>query len=162
MLKKTLFTGFRFTVDELREGDVIRHCVDHPGAVVIVPLLDDQNVVLIKNKRECVGQTLIEFPAGTLEKGEEPLDCAKRELIEETGYQAAHVTPMFSCYSTPGFCNEILHFFEARDLTHVGQDLDDGEEIEPFTLPLTEALAWIKEGKIVDMKTIASLLFLSR
>jgi ADP-ribose pyrophosphatase len=91
---------------------VVGQVVHHPGAVVIMPQLEDSRLLLIAQYRFAVGETLLEFPAGTLEMGEEPLQCAKRELIEETGYRADHWHPMGIIYSSPGFCDEQQHLIE--------------------------------------------------
>jgi ADP-ribose pyrophosphatase len=137
-----------------------REVVSHPGAVVILPLLDPETVVLIRNERYVVQKTLWELPAGTLEPKEEPLVCAKRELIEETGYKAKQMTPLLTFYSTPGFCNEVLHSYLAEDLEFVGQDLDETEKIETVPMKLSEAYKMIREGIICDAKTICTLLYL--
>ncbi len=137
----------------------LREVVDHPGAVVILPLLDPETVLLIRNERYVVQQTLWELPAGTLEPGEEPLNCAARELQEETGYSAQHLDPLLDFFSTPGFSNEILYTFVAQELTYVGQNLDETEVIEVEALPLLTALKMIEEGVIRDAKTISSLLY---
>jgi ADP-ribose diphosphatase len=91
---------------------VVRQVVKHPGAVVIMPQLADGRLLLIAQYRFAVGETLLEFPAGTLEPGEAPLECARRELVEETGYRADHWHPMGIIYSSPGFCDEQQHLIE--------------------------------------------------
>ncbi|MCP3905222.1 MAG: NUDIX hydrolase [Planctomycetes bacterium] len=145
-----------FTDDDGRA--VVREIVHHPGAVVIVPVLDDDRVVLIRNHRIAVDEVLWELPAGTMEPGEEPAATAARELTEETGYAARHVTALTQFYTSPGFCDELLHVFVAEDLSFVGQDLDAGETIEVVELPRDETLAMIDDGRIRDGKTIAGLL----
>lgn len=122
---KEIFKGRRFDVLEIEFEKVggkkiEREIVSHPGAVVILPLLDLDHVILIRNTRDAVGETLWELPAGTLEYREEPVVCARRELEEETGYQATKMQQFLEIYSTPGFCNEKLHIFLAEDLTFVG------------------------------------------
>src|SRR5687768_7732547 len=97
---EVLYKGPRFEVKRIDGWDV----VDHPGAVVILPLLDPHHLILIKNKRKAVNETLYELPAGLLEASELPLMCAKRELEEETGFKAKTITPMLEFYTSPGFC----------------------------------------------------------
>lgn len=146
-------------VDHPKGGLIRREVIDHPGAVVILPLLDFETVILIRNERYVVQQTLWELPAGTLEEREDPRNCALRELEEETGYRAGKMTLLFDFFSTPGFCNEILYTFLAQDLTYIGQNLDETEQIVVEPLPIDHALKMIKEGIIHDAKTICSLLY---
>lgn len=136
-----------------------RELVIHPGAVVILPLLSESEVVMIRNERFVVDETLWELPAGTLEPHEPPLSTAHRELIEEIGYRAAEMKFLFDFYSSPGFCNEKISAFVASDLTFVGQDLDPNEKISIEILSMDKVLSMIKEGSIHDGKTIATLLY---
>ena len=133
--------------------------VVHNGAVVILPLLDDDRVVMIRNKRPAVDQTLWELPAGTLEVDEDPADCAGRELIEETGYEAGSIEPMCDFFSTPGFCTERMWVFVARELTHVGQQLEATEQITVEVLPRQETMQMMRDGEIMDAKTMTALLY---
>jgi ADP-ribose pyrophosphatase len=159
-----LFKGLRF---EIRKLDVTRdtgqthphHVVLAPDAGVILPLLDEQTVILIRNRRAAVGQTLWELPAGTFESGEDPAVCAARELIEETGYRAKTLTSLFDLYPSPGLCTEMMHLFLARDLEHVGQDLDDAEQITVEALSLDRSIQMVRDNTIRDGKTIAALLY---
>lgn len=158
------FEGVRFDVrcGELpkRDGGVQRReVVQTRDSVVILPMLDERTVVMIRNYRFAVGQTLWELPAGTLEQGEDPIRCAGRELIEETGYRADHLQRLLAFYPTPGICTEFMTCYRATGLTHVGQQLDETEQIEVHPLPLEEAYAMIRDGRIKDAKTIAGLLF---
>ncbi len=141
------------------QGIVEREVVSHPGAVVILPLVDPETVILIRNERYVVQQTLWELPAGTLEKGEDPAACAARELEEETGYQAGKLVPLLHFFSTPGFCNEILYAYLATDLIATSQQLDETENIEVETLSLATALHMIREGALYDAKSICVLLY---
>ncbi|MEX0886970.1 MAG: NUDIX hydrolase [Phycisphaeraceae bacterium] len=159
-----VFAGARFDVFALqrptRSGASERREVVVPSdAVVILPLLDDGRVVLIRNERFAVGQTLWELPAGTLEAGEEPAGCAARELREETGYDAAGVEAMLSFYMSPGFCTEQMHAFRATGLSFVGQQLDETERIEAEVVAIDDVLAMIHDGRIVDAKTVAVVLY---
>ncbi len=131
----------------------------HPGAAVVLPLLDDGRVVLIRNHRVAVGTDLLELPAGTLDPGEEPRACAARELTEETGYRAAELRPLCAFYSSPGLLTERMHVFVARGLTPGPAQLEPGERIRSDPRPLEEALAAIRSGQICDAKTIVALLY---
>ncbi len=159
-----VFKGVRFDVHAVtllgRDGQTHRReVVVHPGAVVLLPLLDDKTVVLIRNERFAVGQTLWELPAGTLEPEEGPDICAARELEEETGYRAAEIVKLTDFYSSPGICTERMYAYLARHLTYVGQSLDQGEQITPEPIALAKAMTMIREGEIRDGKTIATLLY---
>ncbi|WP_254509172.1 NUDIX hydrolase [Anatilimnocola floriformis] len=136
-----------------------REIVRHPGAVVIVPRLADGSVCLIRNFRLSVRQTLIELPAGTLEAGISPLEQARRELIEETGYRAGAIKELHSFYLSPGILDERMHLFLATDLVAGDTALELGEEISNLVVPWEEAIAMIFRGDIQDAKTIASLLY---
>lgn len=133
--------------------------VYHPGAVLIVPCIDNDNIVMIRNERFAVGETLWELPAGTKEPGEPSIETAARELIEETGYRAKSIQPMLSFYTTPGICNERMDVFLAKDLSFQGQDLDEHEKIQVEIMPIKRCIEMIKEGSIRDGKTIAALLY---
>jgi ADP-ribose pyrophosphatase len=119
-------------------------------------------VILIRNRRYAAGQKLVELPAGTLEKGEDPINCAGRELQEETGYLAGRLKPMGSFFSSPGIISEKLYAFAAYDLEKSRRDLDEGEEIEVLPTPYTQALEMVASGEICDAKTIAVLLMYDR
>ncbi len=133
--------------------------IAHPGAVVILPLMDDGSIVMIRNQRIAVGQTLWELPAGTLELQEAPEATAYRELIEETGYQAKTMELLTTFYSTPGISNEVMHVYVARGLNFVGQNLDAGEEILPVVLSQSKIMTMIQTGEIKDAKTLTTLLY---
>lgn len=159
-----LFRGTRFDVQSIalkrRSGGLMhREVVVPANAVVVLPMLDDETVVLIRNERFAVGQTLWELPAGTLEDGENPALCAGRELLEETGYAASEVTRLIEFYPTPGFCTELLTAFLARDLTFRGQDLDETERITTEAVPLNQSIQMVRDNRIRDAKTIATLLY---
>lgn len=150
-----LFDGARFDVYALNS----RECIIHPGAVIILPLLKDTEVIMIRNDRFVVDECLWELPAGTLEMDEKPIDTAYRELTEETGYRANVMTPLLGFYTTPGFCNEKMHAFVAKDLEFVGQDLDPTERITAEAIPFHKVMTMIAAGTIHDGKTIATLLY---
>lgn len=164
--RRTIHKGRKFDFELLtvrqRGADTVRENVRHPGAVVVVPILDDGRVVLIRNHRVSVGERLWECCAGTMEPPEPPEACAARELVEETGYRAATVTPVGWFYTTPGLTDERMHAFVARGLSHVGQDLEDDESIEVVALPVERALAMIDSGELRDAKSIVALLLAER
>ena len=161
---KTVYKGRLLTVleDEVRLPDgkqARREYVRHPGATAMVPMLDDRTVVLVRQYRYPVGRHFYEIPAGKIDPGEAPEATARRELREECGYEAAdwrHVTTIHPCI---GYSDERIEHFLARNLTHVGHSPDDEEFLEVVPLALTEALAWIRDGKITDPKTVVGLLW---
>jgi ADP-ribose pyrophosphatase len=137
---------------------VIREKIIHPGSVGILPVLEDGRLVLIEQFRYVVGSSLLEIPAGTIEEGESPEECAARELQEETGYRAGKLTPISAFYLTPGYSSEFMWLFKATEL-EVGEMkpmLD--ESIEVRKISLGEALQLIKSGGIRDVKTICAIL----
>lgn len=131
----------------------------HPGAVVVLPLLDDGRVVLIENTRPAVGRALLELPAGTLDPGEDPRACAARELTEETGYRAERVSPLLEFYTTPGMTDELMHAFVATGLTAGEAMLEPTEQIRVVVRGWAEVLEDIRKGRIVDGKSIAAVLY---
>jgi ADP-ribose pyrophosphatase len=139
-----------------------RDVVRHPGAVAIVPVLPDGRVVMIRQYRYAAGKELLEIPAGTLEPGEPPLECARRELMEETGYEAGEMEALLSCYMAPGYSSEVIHFFVARGLMEAVGEPEPDEEIAVERLELEEVLGMIAENVIEDAKTIIGVLFLSK
>lgn len=139
-----------------------REIVRHPGAVVILPLVDDDHVCLIRNYRVAAGRTLVELPAGTLEPPEPPADTARRELAEETGYQAADWQFLHAFYLSPGILDERMHLYVARGLTAGPSAREPGEEIENLIVPWSQAVDWAVSGQIEDAKTIVALLMADR
>jgi len=161
-MNETLLTAKKFKV-ERREyvipgvGAVRREMVVHPGAVLILPMLAPDRVVMIHNYRFSVGCELLELPAGTLEPGEDPAVCAGRELEEETGYVGGRIEPLGRFYTSPGFTNELMYAFVATELTATAPRPEATEQIRVTTLPLADAMAATIDGRIVDGKTIAAL-----
>lgn len=139
-----------------------REVVVHPGAVVILPFLDERTIILIRNRRHAIAQVLLELPAGTLTRGEPPMNCAGRELREETGYLAGRLKPIGSFYSSPGIMSEKMYAFAAYDLERTQQALEEGEEIETVSIRFSDAVNMILDGQIQDGKTIACLLMYER
>jgi ADP-ribose pyrophosphatase len=145
--------------------DGARHVFDivvHPGAAVILPVLDDGRLLLIHNYRVAVGAELLELPAGTLDPPESPEACALRELAEETGYRAGRLEPLVSFYSTPGILTERMHIFLATELVPGPTAHEAGEHIRPRPMMHAEAIEAIRAGRITDGKTIVALLFYDR
>ena len=164
---QTPHRGRRFRVEVLSWTDehgrpITREIVRHPGAVLIVPRLGPNRVVLVSNYRIAVDKDLWELPAGTLEIDESPPDATARELEEESGYRAGRIEPLGQFYSSPGFCDELMHVFVAQELSFIGQRLEPHEQIEAHDFGWSEALAMIDNGEIRDGKTIAGLLMFDR
>jgi ADP-ribose pyrophosphatase len=124
----------------------------------VVPLLSDESVVLIKQYRHCIGDTIWEIPAGRLEPDENPLDCARRELVEEVGFKATNVQKLTEIYSAPAYCNEVIYIFLATELVPDKQELEDDEIIKVMKLPFAKAIEKVKMGEIRDAKTVVGLL----
>ncbi|MDR2169094.1 MAG: NUDIX hydrolase [Planctomycetaceae bacterium] len=144
-----------------RSGNQLeRHIVVHPGAVVILPELSGNRVVLIRQHRVAVDCELVELPAGTMEANESPIVTAKRELMEETGYTAETLTQVMNFYSSPGFMREEMHLFHAKGLIPGPTALEDGEKIETMIVTLDEAMKMITKGEIKDAKTIIGIYWL--
>lgn len=165
--KQVIFDGkkVRLEVHHLENDEGKRHArevVVHPGAVVVLPLLGDRRIMLIRSRRYAVGQLLLELPAGTLEKNENPMNCAGRELLEETGYLAHRLKLLGSFYTSPGILSEKMFAYAAYDLEQKQQALEEGEEIELVPAHFDEAIAMIHNGEIADAKTIATLLMYER
>lgn len=131
--------------------------VRHPGAAAIVPLKDDHTVILIRQYRLAAGGYIYEIPAGKLHPGENPADCATRELEEEIGYRAGHLDKIATFFTAPGFTDEVMHLYVARDLARGTQALDSDEVLEIVEMPLKKAMAHIRDGTIRDAKTIIGL-----
>lgn len=139
-----------------------REYINHPGAVAVLAILDNGNLVMERQYRYPPQREFIELPAGKIDHGEDILVCAKRELLEETGYVAKewiHLTTAWPCI---GYADERMEYFLARGLTHRGSDLDDGEFLEVFELSLPDAIEWIRLGKINESKTIVGLFWLEK
>jgi len=139
----------------------IREVVLHPGGVAAVPVLDDGRIVLIRQFRYPLRKYIWEIPAGKLDSGQTPHDTIARELEEEIGYTAGKLTEMCSFYTSPGFCDEVIHLFVARDLVPCAQRLEAGEHITPETRTFDECLKMIASGEIMDGKSILGILQLT-
>jgi ADP-ribose pyrophosphatase len=134
--------------------------VRHPGAVAIVPLLPDGRVVLVRQYRYAAQMNLLEIPAGTLEPNEKVEDCVRRELREETGFVAGEIQMLLNCFMAPGYSNEVIHFYIARDLNKVGRTPEHDERIDVEFFDLQKIRRFIAENVIVDAKTIIGIMSL--
>ena len=139
-------------------GEATREVVRHKGAVVVLPLHEDRRVEFVRQYRYPMGEVLLELPAGKLDPGEEPIECAGRELAEETGWKPTEIHELGSFFTTPGFTDEVLHAFIATPLEKAPEIAQDPDEaIENVTMTVEEALAACRDGTIRDSKTIATL-----
>lgn len=159
-----LFQGQRFRIERAVQttSDGQRHyreVVRHPGAVVLLPLLDDGRICFVQNYRVAVGETLIELPAGTLEPNEDPAATAVRELAEETGYRAARIEHLITFCMSPGILDERMYLYRAEGLQPGPMALEPGEDLRPMLCTWPEALDMVRRGEIHDAKTIAALLY---
>lgn len=135
-----------------------RELVLHNGGVAVIAVDDDKNIFMVRQYRKPYDEMVLEIPAGKLEKGENPYDAGLRELREETGYIAKELEFMGKCYPSPGYLNEIIHIYFAKNLEFVGQELDSGEFLEVVKIPFSEALKMVMENEIVDAKTQVAIL----
>lgn len=159
---KNIFKGRVLTLNletvPLPNGQSVElEIIRHPGAAAMVPMKDEGTVVLIKQYRHAAGGFIYEIPAGKLHPGEDPRDCALRELEEEIGYRAAKLELLSSIFTAPGFADEVIHIYLATGLTAGKQQLDHDEVLDVVEMPLDKALAMITEGAIRDGKTIVGL-----
>jgi len=144
---------------ELPNGDhTYFDIVKHPGGAVVAAINHNDEICLLKQWRHAVGEYIWELPAGCLEPDEPPLETAKRELEEETGTLAKEWRSLGKIVSSPGFCNEVLHLYEARGLSRGQVNLDDAEQLEPYWLPLNTAYEMCDSATITDAKTLSALL----
>jgi ADP-ribose pyrophosphatase len=150
------YDGKLFDVTVERWGDHEREVVEHPGAVAIVAVDRDGMVTLVRQRREAVRAVLVELPAGTLEQGETPLECAQRELAEETGLTGGRWREAAAFYTTPGFCRERMHLFFAHDLERGSASPADDEELEVIRWRVGELESRL--GELEDAKTLAGVL----
>lgn len=161
--RKTVWKGraVNFVVDTVRLPNgkkATREFLDHPGAVGVVPFLDRQTVVMVRQYRHPVSEVTLELPAGKLDPGESILTCVKRELREETGYTARKIQPLLRYWPTPAFADEVLHLYVAEGLKKGVMNTDEDEFLECVTMPFRKAVDLVRRGKIKDSKTVVGLL----
>lgn len=166
--RQVLFRGrvFDLVRDEVAIGGgrIIREGIRHPGGVVVVPMLDRSRLVLVKQYRHAVKQTLLELPAGTLKPGEGKTTCARREVAEETGWWPRRLRPLIRFYAVPGYASEEMTVFVGEGLRRLRTRPkgDDDEDVRPVVLTLRQAMAAIASGRIRDAKTIIGILLVAK
>ena len=161
--KKTIWRGnaVNFDVDTVRLPNgklATREFMNHPGAVGVVPFLDRDTVVMVRQYRHPVGEVTLELPAGKLDAGESPLLCVRRELAEETGYTARTIKPLIRYWPTPAFADELLHLYVATGLKAGRVNADEDEFIETVHVPFKKAVKMVLDGRIRDSKTVVGIL----
>lgn len=162
LLSELAFDGrlVKVFIDDVRLPDGRRanwERVAHPGAVGMVPLLRDGSLLLVRQFRNAVGGDLLEIPAGKLDRGEEPEDCARRELIEEVGHSAGELLKLAEFYNSPGYSDEYFHLYLARELEPQEGELEDDEFLTVERVDLTRALSMVSSGEIRDAKSIIGI-----
>ena len=163
LLRGNFLHAFRDTVRLPNQGLATREYVVHPGAVMVIPLLetpDGLRLVLERQYRYPVGQVMIEFPAGKLDTGEDPFLCAQRELLEETGYTARQWARAGVLHPVIAYSTEVIEIWFAKDLTLGERQLDSEEFLDVFTATPSDLMAWCRDGKVTDAKTLTGLLWL--
>ena len=147
-------------------GHIDMEVVRHPGSVVLIPVTDDGQVVLVRQYRHAIGRSAWELPAGTLKPNEEPQKAAARECHEEIGLVPARLEPLGAYFPTPGYCDEEMNFYKATGLREPGPDekaeQDEDEDIEKRSFALEEIRAMIRSGEVIDLKTVAGFALLGR
>jgi ADP-ribose pyrophosphatase len=153
----------RIDTIELPSGNITkREILEHKGAIGLLPVLPDGRIGLIRQWRSAVQEYIYELPAGGLEEGETPEECAKRESIEEIGYEVGKITPLFHCWLAPGYSSEMMWGFLGEDLKEVGAQPEEDETIELVPVTLEEALQMVDDGRIHDSKTTCGILAYAR
>jgi len=161
--RKEIFEGHIFNVyldkAEISDGSIRpREVVEHNGGVCVVALDDENNIYMVRQFRYAVGRAVLEIPAGKLEMGEDPLEAAKRELSEETGFTAGEWLSLGEMYPTPGYCSEKLYVYLARNLAAGEAHLDDGEILTAEKIKLSDVVKMIMNCEISDAKTVFGVL----
>ena len=159
----TAYSGrlFNVSMDRLQmDGGVIayRETIRHPGAVAMIPVTAEGSLLLVTQYRHAAGRRLLELPAGTLEKGEEPIAAVSRELQEEVGQRPGKIEPLGGLFVAPGYTTEYIHLFVCTELTPARLDADEDEDIEVELRTVEQALAAIDSGEICDAKSVIGIL----
>lgn len=158
-IHKGRIVGLREDTVKLSTGKVAkREIVEHKGAVAVVAIYGKGKIVLIRQYRKAAEAELFEIPAGLANKGEKPINAAKRELEEETGFKAGRIKKVFEGFASPGYSTEVIQFFLAKDLKKTKQKNDEDELIDVEILPVKKCLKMVKKGKIRDLKTIIGVM----
>jgi ADP-ribose pyrophosphatase len=139
--------------------EIEKDLIVHPGAAMIIPFLSADKLIILRQYRSTLNKYLYEFPAGTIDPGEKPAACARREIMEEAGYRTAQLTKLGIIYPIPGYSDEVIHIFKAQKLRVQKKPADADEVIEPMIVSRTQLKKLFKSGQIVDGKTIAGLAF---
>lgn len=160
--RRSVYSGrllnLRIDTVELADGkEAQREVIEHPGAVAVVAITKDNELVLVRQYRQATGEILLEIPAGCVNKGESGEDCARRELAEETGYHAKKVKKIWQGFATPGYSNEVIQFYLALDLNMMQQNTDPDEFIEVDLVDFEACLSMLKHGQIKDLKTMLGI-----
>jgi len=151
--------GLRVDTVEFSNGKrSTREIVEHPGAVAIVAITDDKEIVLVRQYRKATGEILIEIPAGVPLAGEKGEDAAQRELEEETGYHARKISRLWDGYTSPGYSNEMIHYFLAQDMNRTKQNTDEDEFVEVDLVDIETALDLARTGRVKDNKTLIGIM----
>lgn len=161
LMHKGNFLKFVNITVELPDGKIgTRDIIRHPGAAAIIPFIDEETIILVKQFRTALNKVLIELPAGKLEKDEDPLICAKRELEEETGYKSDNIEYLGTIATGAGFTDEVIHLYKATSLYEGIKSGDEDEFIEIYKYKLDDVKKMIKNGEIIDTKTISAFMYL--
>ena len=165
---RLVFEGvfLKLFVDHVQSADGhqgTREYLRHPGAVMIIPLLDAEHVLLERQFRYPLGRSIVEFPAGKIDPGEPPFECARRELLEETGYTARRWSYLGGLHNAIAYSDEKIEIFLAEDLERTGDaTLDAGETLEVFEAPWRQLLEWVRDGAVTDVKTMVGAFWLEK
>lgn len=160
--KKTVFRGIVIDIEQMdveigAKGHHTFQIIRHPGGAAVLPVHDDGTVSLISQLRPAVGMTLLEIPAGRLNPGEPPIECARRELLEETGLRTQRIIPLGLIQSSPGVFDEIIHLYAAMELSEGLAELEADEDIKVVRIGYAELLSMVADGRISDAKTLAAI-----
>jgi ADP-ribose pyrophosphatase len=168
LASRLVFEGvfLKLFVDQVRSADGhegTREYLRHPGAVMIIPLLDAEHVLLERQFRYPLGRSIVEFPAGKIDAGEPPFECARRELLEETGYTARRWSHLGGLHNAIAYSDERIEIFLAEELERGGgATLDAGETLEVFEAPWRQLLEWVRDGAVTDVKTMVGAFWLEK